>query len=388
LSARLAAAYGAKAAWLSVQGATLPVMAGSLAWAGHGARVQVARHAHRSVLAAAVLGDWDVEWVSGPIHPLLGIGLPPSPSAWPEPLEGRVCRLVVSPTYEGLTAELPAGPTVSLFVDAAHGGHFGRSPALPPHPLQEGAELVAHGLHKTEPVLTQSGILLGRELFPDVDRWWRLLSTSSPSYLLLAGLEAYAATREVGDGGWGAFSEWAHGLWAAAERRGHFVLQAAMEREGWAVDPAKFTVAGDGPEMAGRLRAAGFEPEAVGAGWVTCVLGPQGAYGRRAVLDLLAALGPPTNPPPPLPWPDAPHRAVSLAAAFHGPRRPVPLRKARDLVAADALTPYPPGIPLVMPGEILDPNVLDYVEDRLRLNGAVEGVERSEREWRVWVVDV
>ena len=388
LQDRFAAAYGAGAAWLSVQGATLPVMAGSLGWAGYGARVQIPRHAHRSVLAAAILGEWDVDWVPNPVDPTFGLPLPPPLGTWPRPQGEVTFRLSVSPTYEGVLAPVPKDEGVSLFVDAAHGGHFGRSTALPRHALTDGADLVAHGLHKTEPVLTQSGILLARSAHPDVDRWWRLLGTSSPSYLLLAGLEAYVRARESGDGGWGAYVQWAHQLWLAAERCGHIVLQAQMEASGAAVDPSKFTVGGDGPRMQRRLRKAGFEPEAVTAGSVTFVLGPALATGDALIQDILDALGPPTTPARFAALPDVPRKACSLVTAVRHPRRLVPLAEAAGLVAADPLTPYPPGIPVVMPGEILEADVLDYVEETLHADAVVEGVEPGERGWSVWVADV
>ena len=389
LQARTAAAYGAGAAWLSVQGATLPVLAGSLAWAPRGARVEIPRHAHRSVLAAALLGEWDVRWVSAPTDPVFGVPLPPSRDMWGPPVEALTRRLLVSPTYEGIVAEPPTGPGVTLFVDAAHGGHFGRHVSLPPHALREGADFAAHGLHKTEPVLTQSGLLLARHTDPGgaVERWWRVLGTSSPSYLLLAGLEAYVRAREDGDGGWGAYTDWARELWALAERRGHRVLQAQEERRGLRVDPAKFTVAADGAAVAERLGAAGFTPEAVGPASVTFIMGPQAGLLTQDGIRLLDALGPPGVPAVTAFYPDIPPRALQIAQAFHMPRHSMPLSDVEGLVAAEALTPYPPGIPLVVPGEILHQDVLDYVEELTRRGTMIEGLDQGQGGWRVWVVD-
>lgn len=389
LQERMAAAYGAGAAWLSVQGATLPVLAGSLAWAPRGARVHIPRLAHRSVLAAALLGEWDVSWLEVPIDPQFGIPLPPTREMWGDPRGPLTRRLLVSPTYEGIVAEPPIGLGVTLFVDAAHGAHFGRHASLPPHPLREGADLVAHGLHKTEPVLTQSGLLLARHAWPrdGVERWWRLLGTSSPSYLLLAGLEVYARAREDGDGGWGAYTDWARELWTLAERRGHRVLQALQERQGARVDPAKFTIATDGAATASRLAAAGYTPEKVGPASVTFIMGPHAGLTAQDGIEFLDTLGPPTAPAVPAFYPEIPPRAMPIAQAFYRPRRSRPLSSVHGLVAAEALTPYPPGIPLIVPGEIFQPDVLDYIGELNRQGTRVEGLERGEGGWRVWVVD-
>jgi arginine/lysine/ornithine decarboxylase len=384
LAERMARLYGAGQAWLSVQGATLAVMAGTLGWVGRQKRVAIDRGAHKSVLAAAVLGEWHVSWVDRPIDPAWGLSVPPPPASWPVS-EGLACGILVSPTYEGIQGRLPPLP---VFVDAAHGAHFGRHPTLPPHPLTLGAELVAHGLHKTEPVLTQTGILLARSPQPAVDGWWRLLSTSSPSYLLLASIEAYAAARERGDGGWGRFAEEMRQLWQWAAAEGYRIWQADREQAGDLVDVAKLTVWGDGPAMVSRLRSAGYEPEAWGLNYVTLVFGPAQGWSLTERQRAVAALGPPSAAPgyamvPPRPG----AAAMTPAEAWRQSRRRVTFRESRGRIAAAALTPYPPGIPVVMPGEVLEPEMLAYLEELRRRGGIVEGWEGGDEPARLWIVD-
>lgn len=401
LEQRLASVYQAPHAWLSVQGATLPVMAGSLALVAPGARVAIERHCHRSVMAAAVVGDWDVSWVRSTRDAEWDLWLPAPAHAWPwSQVQGAV---TVSPTFDGLVGAMEETLTaaqrhrVKVLVDAAHGSHFGRSPLLPPHPLDLGADVVAHGLHKTEPVLTQTGLLLGAAGAPTVlvDEWMRTLATSSPSYLLMAGLEAYAAEREQGDGGWTEFAERIRAWWRTAEQRGYRILQAEWVRRGFPADAAKLTIRGDGAQMVTRLRAAGMEPEMWAAGHVSLIVGPS-QPGREdwwnGILDALGAPGEPPNDVPPPP-PVGPVYCRMSEARRHR-WRVVRLREAEGRVAARALTPYPPGIPAAMPGEILTRESLAWLEHVWQHGARVEGVTHSEPGNRggeggptIWVLD-
>jgi arginine decarboxylase len=395
LAGRAAAAFGATHAWLSVQGATLPVMAGTLATAPHGSVIAADRIAHRSVLAAAVVGRYQVRWVAGIWDEHWQLWLPAPLGAWESALNGARLAIATVPTYEGLArspAELAAAGhrrAVPLFVDAAHGSHWGRAPGLPPHVLAQGADLVAHGLHKTEPVLTQTGLLLTGAWNPGprLEEWWRRLSTSSPSYPLLASIERYVTERAAGDGGWQAFAADMRDVWTMARRLGFRVLQAEWEEHGGVADPAKLTLMGDGPALAARLRGLGAEPESVGLASLTLIVGPSAGMDPQRWERLLAGLG----PPPParhhgaLPAPGA-MRLAPFEADLAGWRR-IQLREAAGHVAARALTPYPPGIPAVLPGEEISACMRDWLAHHGEAGLHVEGLDPGAEGGTLWIVD-
>jgi arginine/lysine/ornithine decarboxylase len=277
-----------------------------------------------------------------------------------------------------------------VVVDAAHGSHWGRAAGLPPHPLTLGVDWVAHGLHKTEPVLTQTGLLLG----PDgpaglrADEWWRRLGTSSPSYPLLASIERYVDERERGDGGWGAHLERVAELRRLAARLGLRVLQAERENKGMRVDPAKITVWGDGPRLADALRRAGAEPEAVGLRSVTLVVGPPVTATMADWRRLFTALASVPTPPPLAEPPPAPGPAVMAPTAVDArPWRRVVWDEAAGRVAARALTPYPPGIPVVMPGEVVTEAAVAWLQAARRAGLRVEGADGADgKESGIWVL--
>jgi lysine decarboxylase len=170
------------------------------------------------------------------------------------------------------------------------------------------------------------------------------------------------------------------------------VLQAEWVDGGGIADPAKLTLYGHGPALAHALREAGAEPEAVGLRSLTLVMGPRlglDTAGWRRLLERLARVPAPTGgliPPPP-----ASPAVLPPAAVDRKPWRAVPLCAAAGLVAARPLTPYPPGIPSVMPGELITADWIAWVNGLAAEGLRVEGLDASEtgegcREVRVWVV--
>lgn len=393
LKDRAARAFGAGEAWISVQGATLPILAGALALTTPGSVVVAERYSHRSVMAAAMLGDWDVRWVPPTLETDWLLPLPATMEAWKIQMDASASlAIVTSPTYEGLAqaitplaAELHAHG-ISLMVDAAHGSHWGRTAKLPPHPLAMGADWVAHGLHKTEPVLTQTGLLLSRPGLAEggVSEWWRWLSTSSPSYLLLASVERYLKERENGDGGWDALTDLAAHVREDGLRQGFRILQCEWTTRGQGADVAKLTIRGDGAAMARRLRARGIEPEAWGIGHITLVMGPGQNLSREDWQGIWKTLGPPTDVPPVrVCWPEPGPRQATVRMVKRRPWQRVPLKDARGVIAAGALTPYPPGVPAVMPGETITPEWIEALQEALARGLQVEGVEEGE----IWIIE-
>lgn len=385
-SERQAARYfGVERLWFSVQGATLPVMAALLGAFRPGAKVAIERHAHRSVLAALVIGDLNPVW----IQPEVGPGGAPWPSSadW-KALATRTDGLVLTrPTYEGIA--LPdevVAQAIAHFhrqgkvvvVDEAHGAHWWRRAGYPASALTLGADLVAQGIHKTESALTQTGVLYAqgsRVEGPRLEGWWRRLQTSSPSYLLLASVDHWWRHREEEDRGWEALAWRAEQAWNKLAASGHQVLQREAQKLGLSVDPAKLTVVGPGVRW-GRALYPAHVPEKVEPGHLTFILSPWLPLG-----PLLAALEPlavQTRAAPltwPKSWPLAP-QMLSPRQAVDAPSRWLSVKGAIGAVAAEAVTPYPPGIPLIYPGEQITAEVVAWITEFLgQRQGVIHGLE-------------
>lgn len=389
--ALMAQTYGARATWYSVAGATLPVMVGILAANPPGSTLVVDRSLHRSVLGALIIGDYQVRWV---YPPLLKAGLALPISVSEQDLSGAQGLVVTRPTYDGLaqslvsTIESAHRVGMTVFIDEAHGSHW-TGVRYPPSAIQQGADLVAHGVHKTESALTQTGLLhllTSRVDQAEIERWWRLLSTSSPSYLLLASLDRLQAERHLPSyrTQWEDLATRVESLWHSLETRGFVILQSWGRRQGWDVDPARLTIIGSGTELRRRLQPWG-EVEKVTPGSCTLILSPG---------DGLESISPRLSDPPlgaleylqTLSYPVL-DSAMRPSQAFKAAGQWVRLGQAAGRVMKEALTPYPPGIPVVVPGEILSPAMVEWLAWWLQeMPVPIQGVRQEEGQWWVWAV--
>lgn len=387
--------FGVTRSRYSVQGASLPVTAAILAAAPAGSEVAVDRNAHRAVLAALVMGGYRPRWIVPAARG--AVALPVSPDGSAAALSAEVGAVVVTmPTYDGLAN--PLAPLIAeahargipVVVDEAHGSHFFGRAGFPPSAIEQGADLVIHGSHKTEATLTQTGLLHSqgpRVAEADLERWWRLFTTTSPSYLLMAALDRLQWDRRqpATQAGWETLAERGRALWDRLQSRGWTVLQHWWEDQGCAADPAKLTLWGRGPELARELSSAGVVERVFPEG-VTLFLAP--GQDPDAVERALAGIAP--GPPPrESHWPIAP-LDILPRDAYLQPGRAVPLASAVGQVSARPVVPYPPGIPIVYPGERFTADVVDWIRHwRAQSFGTIEGLEpgRQTGEGDVWIVD-
>ena len=305
---------------------------------------------------------------------------PPLPPPHPPPAIAAVC----------------AATSVPLIVDAAHGAHFGLDAALPPAAAAVGASLAVVGAHKTLAVLTQAALLHvaaggGAGLAPAVDRALALLQSSSPSFVLMASLDV------------GVASAAAPGAWDAPLATAAAVRAAVRAAPGWAAladdelerarvhafDPLRVTLTHtrlDGRAAAAALEAGGAVPELATEAVVVLALGAGSVVAdARTLASALgavsaAAAGLPPRVPPPVPPPTwSPYGApLTPREALLGASERVGLRSSIGRIAAEAVTPYPPGVPVVVPGERISADAVDAVTAVLAGGGAVGG---GGREW-------
>ncbi len=370
---RCAVLLGADRCWFGVNGASGLLQAGLLALCPPGSRVLLPRNLHRSLLHGCVLGGLEPLLFDLPIDPVTGLWLPPEPERLERVLasalaQGPVAALVlVDPTYQGLVADLPAQVALAhrarlpVLVDQAHGGG---------EALAAGADLVVLSLQKSSTGLAQSAVLLARGERVGVDAIERALlwlQTSSPSALLLA---SSAAALE-------------HAATAAGQGQRHRaeVRAARLQRRLKALafplvangDPLRLVLATaplgiNGLEADAWLLARGVTAELPEPGALTFCLGldpPRGLERRLPPLlqGLRRTLGGDPLPPflaPPLPLVAAPD--LPIGQAWRATAEQVPLQLASGRVAAQPICPYPPGIPLLVPGERIDPDRAGWLE--------------------------
>jgi lysine decarboxylase len=387
--AAAAALLGASRCWFGVNGASGLLQAGLLALAQPGDRVLLPRNLHRSLLHGCLLGQLRPVLFDLPFDPATGLWLPPPAAALEQHLaqalaEGPLAAVVlVSPSYQGLVGNLTALVAavhrcgLPVLLDEAHGAHLGLDQRLPPAGLACGADLVVQSLQKAAGGLAQSAVLLQSpgtdpSRATAIERALLWLQTSSPSALLLASSAASLAHLHSSAG--------RRQLSSALDRA--LCLRHQLERNALPLlptqDPLRLclhtaALGINGLEADAWLMERGVVAELPEPGCLTFCLGlaPPRRLGwllPRRLRQLRAALGGPALPAfsaPPLPALAEPE--LALAQAWRAPSRQLPLAELAGRLAAEPLCPYPPGIPLLIPGERIDGPRAEWLQQQQRL---------------------
>ena len=201
LEQRIAKLYGADRSRILINGSTAGIMSAILGGVDRGGKLLVARNCHKSVYHAMELGglepvylypEFDTTWeINGVIEP-------GQIKAALEADSEIQAVMLVSPTYDGVVsdirtiAEIVHSYQIPLIVDEAHGAHFGFHSYFPENSNRCGADVVIHSLHKTLPAPTQTAVLHINGTIAKEEQIWHylnMLQTSSPSYILMAGID-------------------------------------------------------------------------------------------------------------------------------------------------------------------------------------------------------
>ena len=364
---RCAALLGAEHCWFGVNGASGLLQAALLGLCPPGSRVLLPRNLHRSLLHGCLLGQLEPLLFDLPFDAASGLWLPPTAEGLAAVLaavegDGRsqpAALVLVDPSYQGQRA--PLAPLVDLahqagipvLVDQAHG----RGEAL-----ASGADLVVISLQKASGGLAQAAALLGQGRGYDLaalERSLLWLQTSSPSALLLASAAA-------------AIEHGASGAGQRQRQRAEALVDALRQRlqaDGFSLlpnnDPLRLVLLTAPLGLSGQVADAwllerGVIAEVPEPGALTFCPGlnpPPGLVTRlpRILRAMRRALAGPVLPPfqrPPLPL--VATLSMPLGGAWRSPSEGVSLASCAGRVAAEPLCPYPPGIPLLIPGEKID----------------------------------
>jgi arginine decarboxylase len=375
--ARAAKLWGADVCRFSTGGATHANQAVALAVAADGDKVVVSRTLHRSLLIGLVLAGLSPVWVRPEVDAATGLPLGVAPAsvrrALTEHPDARAV-FVGEPSYVGTVGDV-AGLAdtahrhgVPLVVDAAWAAHFGFHPELPRHPLQLGADVMVTSAHKTLPAWSQAALVLARSERVDaarLDAGVEATATTSPAGAILASTDAARALLER-DG------EALLGNAIAATRDARARLRAVdglTVLDGPHVDPLKLTLVmsgtgADGNAVERDLLAAGLPVESADRDILVAIVS------LADTTDTLAALAGAiadsverrrgTSRPVlgPAAYRVEPVTAVPPRQAFFAATETVPLDKAMGRTSAELVAPYPPGIPVLAPGELITDQTL------------------------------
>ena len=404
-----AEAWGSDRCWFLVNGSTSGIHSLVLTLCGPGDEVIIPRNAHKSMLAGLIFSGAMPVYLEPAVDPLWGIPLTVSAEAAQRALAEHPAAkaiFVTSPTYNGLGSDLVAvaaaahAAGVPFITDQAWGPHLRFCPELPVDAMTAGADAAVVSTHKLISGITQTSVLMAREGRINLARLNTMVAmtqSTSPQVLMYASIDA--ARQQMATRGaelWrGAIAQ---AQWARDEINrlpGLRCLGAeALSRQGVAsFDPTRLTISSCD------LGHSGYELETVlrddyhiaveAADLLNIVLnvtygdshadveklvaalreharrraGQAGSGGSAACTGLLAHA------------PTFTRQVLSPREAFFAPSVALPLAACAGHVSAEMVTPYPPGIPVLGPGEEVSPQIVAYLEEAAATGLKVHGPE-------------
>lgn len=371
-----AALWGADACRFSTGGSTHANQVLCLAVLRPGDTVLVGRNAHRSVLSGLILAGARPVWLAVDVDQDSGAPLGVSPQTVITALAQHpdaAAVLVTDPSYQGTISDL-AGVVraahdrdVPVLVDQAWGAHLGFGPGIPPHALSVGADAMITSAHKMLPSFSQAAIVLAQGPRVDVDRLDRAFDathTTSPTAAILASIDvarALLASRVGGE----LLSSLVHTVEAARVDLRCLGLTAPGPQDypPGRFDPAKLVIGFAGSGQSGlaaeaELLTRGVAVEMADRDTIVAQVGllDDEATLRRLVAGIAASLAETAGPGRPV-SPAAimvPPMALTPREAFFADYERVGREDAVGRISAELIAPYPPGVPLLVPGERVD----------------------------------
>ncbi|WP_127579721.1 aminotransferase class I/II-fold pyridoxal phosphate-dependent enzyme [Paenibacillus koleovorans] len=407
-------AFGADYTYFSVQGTSGAIMTMIMTVCGEGDKIIVPRNVHKSIMSAIIFAGAKPVFISPVKDPNLGIDHGITTRSVKKALERHPdakAVLVINPTYFGICANLKEivdlvhSYDIPVLVDEAHGVLIHFHDELPMSAMQAGADMAATSVHKLGGSMTQSSVLnvQGHRINPKrIQTIISMLTTTSTSYLLLASLDT--SRRNLALNGRG-MAEHAIELANYARSRvnempglycfGEDILGSEAT---YSYDPMKLTVhvrhlGMTGYDVENWLRERyNIEIELSDMYNILCLITPGDT--RETVDTLLTALAElakgydPTNPPAEMniETPVVPQLSLSPRDAFYGDTEVIDFKNSAGRIIAEFIYVYPPGIPILLPGEVIAQVHVDYIIDHVEVGLPVKGPEdRSIRQVKVIV---
>ena len=400
---RAAKLYGADRSYYLVNGSTCGLLAAICAAARRGDKVLAARNCHKAVYHAISMQGLAAEF----LYPAITRG----------DLQGQITAaqveealtkhpdiavvILTSPTYEGIVSDVAAiaacchAHGAALIVDEAHGAHFGFGAGFPENAVRLGADAVIMSLHKTLPSFTQTALLHcnGTRIDPGrVARYLGVYETSSPSYLFMAGMDACIDL--IREQGAELFAEYRRRLDAFYRDTADLAQLHVMRREdlckeeAYDWDDSKLIIyagAMGGEELHQELLGHyHLQMEMVSADYVLGMTSLMDTdEGMRRLVTALHEIDEKnrkTDLGGEVPeagftarmYRENPRR-MQIYQALDLPYREVPFDEAVGKMAADYVYLYPPGIPLIVPGEVITEEFIRHIRECRERKLNVEG---------------
>lgn len=403
LEMRINQIYGADETFLLINGSTGGILSAVSCVAGAGEKILIARNCHKSVYHGAYLKNYEIRYVYPNKVKQFEIAMGVTPEKLRlalESEEGISAVVITSPTYEGIVSDVEEIVRIvhdfhiPVIVDEAHGAHFGLCDGFPSSAVKAGADIVIHSLHKTLPSPTQtallhlSGNLIDRKA---LKRYLSIYQSSSPSYPLMAGIELCFDMIEKD--GHRLFTEmlenWDKMLSRLEACKAFRILkrQDVLGQGMKDFDVGKLVISTKGTKLSGQqlygllLKKYHLQLEMAGNSYVLAmftIMDTKEGYERltKALLELDEQVR------------EEPHRTESdikekqvvlktscrIAEALDAEAEWIGLSESEGRTAAGFVNLYPPGVPVIVPGEIYNKEIIFNIRNWNKKNLPVQGI--------------
>lgn len=417
---RAAKLYGSEETHYLINGSTAGILSAISGCTSYGDSILMARNSHKSAYHAVFLRGLKVQYIYPQFPKNMGINGVISPVSVEKALRENPkiqAVFLTSPTYDGVVsdvagiAEIVHNHGIPLIVDEAHGAHFPFSEHFPRDSVSCGADVVIHSVHKTLPALTQTALIhlngdrIDRE---KIRKYLTIYQSSSPSYVLMAGLdncmEWIASHGDAFEQFWKELQVLrdglrkmenlkllelpgmdeskilvsvqgtgmsGHELYEIMRREFHIELEMACSTYVCAI-----TTVGDTKESLGRLLEA-FQK--VDEGLESFFGGMERDRKKASLWDTDVVL--------------RTESVCTMARAEECSRESCELAQSAGRVSGDFVTLYPPGIPILAPGEVVTESIAkrltDYVEEGFEVHGVKKNtiqVLEGKKKWEKYSV--
>ncbi len=409
---RAAHLYRAKQSYYLVNGSTCGLLAAISGSCARGAGILAARNCHKAVYHAVELWELQADYIYPEFtkHGVCGQITPQAVESAIRKRKEAGCEspyeavVLTSPTYDGIVSDIAGIAAVVhsygmiLIVDEAHGAHFGLSEHFPKSAVTEGADLVIQSMHKTLPSYTQTALLhvcSNRISCSRIERQLDIFETSSPSYLLMAGMEKCIRLLEqeresLFEGYWKKLKT----FYNQAKSLKHLQIidgGCFSKEEAFAFDSSKLLIFPDTKRFSGKelydclLNRYGLQMEMASRDYVlamTSIMDTEEGFRRlwEALSEIDGQLE--ADSPENQGQRDAAYGnlyepaeiAMTIAEAKEQRQEQTLLEHASGRISGDYVCLYPPGIPLVAPGERITDKIVSDIQSCTALGLEVLGV--------------
>lgn len=418
--------YGAEETFYLVGGSTCGVLTSIMTVAARGDELLIARNCHKSVYHAAIMQELQVHYYYPSLIQEYGICDGVSADDIDRLLEqypNSKAVVIASPTYEGIISDIKAiadavhRKNKILIVDEAHGAHLGLCSKMPADAIAGGADLVIHSLHKTLPSMTQTALLHVQGERVDrkrLRRYLAMLQSSSPSYVMMASMDSCIRyVEERGAEGFARMRRQYDFFCKKTENCKYLKIgkmtdvsdkistSSSPEKKsgvryndcyiGWDIGKLVIFIrntALNGQQLYDILREEyHLQMEMAAGNYVVAIMTIMDTEeGWQRLADALLQIDDRIEKGTLQPACDGGKRDVSFgkelqseivmtpAQAFNSNQEEVATDKAVGRVVADFINLYPPGIPILVPGEVMSEELLAYIQTSMKTGLQVQGV--------------